>query len=53
MNCWTSARASVVCLSLLSGSVYCSGNESIELSGFGDIVKHWNDKYGRDRQDET
>jgi PelA/Pel-15E family pectate lyase len=43
----------VVCLSLLSGSVYCSGNESIELSGFGDIVKHWNDKYGRDRQDET
>lgn len=27
-------------------------HEPIDLSGFHDGIKHWNDKYGRDRQDE-
>ena len=31
-----------------------SGQQTpIDLSGFHDVVRHWNDKYGRDRQDDT
>lgn len=30
----------------------CESYQAIDLSGFRDGIKHWNDKYGRDRVDE-
>lgn len=43
--------AVLIGLGLSVGSVIAADYEAIDLSGFRDGIKHWNDKYGRDRKD--
>lgn len=50
-------RARVTAVACLSATMTVTGTadeqwEAIDLSGFRDGIKHWNDKFGRDRQDE-
>ena len=44
---WVLIMAFECLLSLAHGVAY----DSIDLSGFRDGIKHWNDKYGRDHGD--
>ena len=39
-------------VAVLATSVVAETYTPIDLSGFRDGIKHWNDKFGRDRQDE-
>lgn len=45
--------AAMVGICLLIGSSHAIQPPVIDASGFRDIIKHWNDKYGRDRQDPS